>query len=96
MDIFLEASGINYLPETALESFSKVWKRFNVSERENVQTYNAIQSFSRDEFIVDNPEDVKKVHEIGLETGQRLFPGRQILVITKADTKMRCYIITLL
>ncbi|MGF3113692.1 relaxase/mobilization nuclease domain-containing protein [Facklamia sp. P9177] len=87
MDRVLEISGVNCLPETALDSFSKVWDRFNVSEGKNVQTYNVIQSFSRDEFIVDNLDDVKTVHEIGLETGRRLFPGRQVLVVTQADTK---------
>jgi hypothetical protein len=51
------------------------------------QAYSVVQSFSRQEFDMDDPESAERVHELGLELARRAFPGHQVLVVTQCDGK---------
>lgn len=52
------------------------------------QIYHVIQSFSKDEFDVQNAEDVEKVNALGLELASRVGGERsQLAVITHADNE---------
>ena len=46
-----------------------------------------LQSFSRNEFNPDDPDDIRKASEVGQETVRRFYPGRQAVVFTQIDGK---------
>ena len=72
-------SGVNCSPESALEEFKFVKKRFG---KEDGRTYyHIIQSFSPDDNLT--PETA---HEIGLKFAE-YFPGFQVLVATHTNTR---------
>lgn len=85
----LELSGINCNAENAREEFKIVWDRFGVETGEDIQTYNLIQAFSKDEFNPDNPDDIRRVNEIGHALARRLYPDRQAIIATQADNEGR-------
>lgn len=70
-------SGINCMPETAIEEFNFVKKQFR---KEDGRTFvHIVQSFSP-----DDPLTPETAHEIGLRFAE-YFPGYQILVATHKD-----------
>ncbi|MBN6777558.1 relaxase/mobilization nuclease domain-containing protein [Pseudoclavibacter alba] len=50
-----------------------------------VQTYNYVQAFSPDEFDVDSPADVARVHELGVKLAERLHTAAYV-VVTHTDS----------
>ncbi|MGN0618293.1 MAG: relaxase/mobilization nuclease domain-containing protein [Ruminiclostridium sp.] len=52
-----------------------------------IQIIRIVQSFSRNEFDPDNPEDVLKANEIGQAMVEEHFPNRQAVVCTQTDGK---------
>ena len=71
-------SGINCSPESALEEFRFVKKRFHKEDGRSY--YHIVQSFSPDDDLT--PEIA---HEIGLKFTE-YFPGFQIVVATHVNT----------
>ncbi|MCG7260672.1 relaxase/mobilization nuclease domain-containing protein [Corynebacterium aurimucosum] len=49
-----------------------------------------IQSWSADEFDKNNPKDVQRAHDLGVETARRLAPNSAFLVATHIDSKGGC------
>lgn len=49
-----------------------------------------IQSWSADEYDKNNPEDVQRAHDLGVETARRLAPNSPFLVATHIDSKGGC------
>ena len=72
-------SGVNCSPESALEEFRFVKKRFHKEDGRSY--YHIVQSFSPDDDLT--PETA---HEIGLKFAE-YFPGFQVLVATHINTK---------
>lgn len=70
-------SGINCMPETAMEEFMAVKKQFNKTDGR--QYYHVVQSFSPDDNI--SPETA---HEIGLKFAQ-YFGNYQMVIATHTD-----------
>ena len=71
-------SGVNCSPESALEEFRFVKKRFHKEDGRSY--YHIVQSFSPDDDLT--PEIA---HEIGLKFAE-YFPGFQIVVATHVNT----------
>ena len=71
-------SGVNCSPESALEEFRFVKKRFHKEDGRSY--YHIVQSFSPDDDLT--PETA---HEIGLKFAE-YFPGFQVLVATHTNT----------
>lgn len=67
------------------DQMEKYWSR--KSEKTKIEVRRVTQSFSRNELNPDDDNDVFKAHEIGIETGRRLFPDRQFIVATQTDGK---------
>ena len=72
-------SGVNCSPESALDEFRFVKKRFHKEDGRSY--YHIVQSFSPDDDLT--PEIA---HEIGLKFAE-YFPGFQIVVATHVNTK---------
>ena len=72
-------SGVNCCPESALDEFRFVKKRFHKEDGRSY--YHIVQSFSPDDDLT--PETA---HEIGLKFAD-YFPGFQIVVATHVNTK---------
>ena len=71
-------SGVNCSPESALDEFRFVKKRFHKEDGRSY--YHIVQSFSPDDNLT--PETA---HEIGLKFAE-YFPGFQVLVATHTNT----------
>ena len=71
-------SGVNCSPESALDEFRFVKKRFHKEDGRSY--YHIVQSFSPDDDLT--PETA---HEIGLKFAE-YFPGFQVLVATHTNT----------
>ncbi|PTL38118.1 relaxase/mobilization nuclease domain-containing protein [Alkalicoccus saliphilus] len=85
IDRVLRASGNNLDPEYAKEQMEVIWNRFGKIDGSYVQAYRVIQSFPLEQLDPDNPDDVDKVNEMGLELASELFPDKQALVATQGD-----------
>ena len=72
-------SGINCLPETAMQDFVSTKKRWNKTD--GVQFYHAVQSFGNGETV--NPY---LAHSMAREWEERCYPGHEILIATHTDT----------
>lgn len=72
-------SGINCLPETAMQDFISTKKRFGKTD--GVQFYHAVQSFGNGEIV--NPY---LAHSMAREWAERCYPDHEILVATHTDT----------
>ena len=72
-------SGVNCSPDSALEEFKFVKRRFHKEDGRSY--YHIVQSFSPDDDLT--PETA---HEIGLKFAE-YFPGFQIVVATHVNTK---------
>ena len=72
-------SGINCLPETAMQDFISTKKRFGKTD--GVQFYHAVQSFGNVEKV--NPYTA---HAVAREWAERCYPGHEVLVATHTDT----------
>ena len=71
-------SGVNCLPQTAVEEFQAVKLRFHKTEGRSY--YHIVQAFSP-----DDPLDYVAAHEIGVAFAQ-YFQGYQCLVATHQNT----------
>ncbi|MFW9156459.1 relaxase/mobilization nuclease domain-containing protein [Corynebacterium striatum] len=49
-----------------------------------------IQSWPTDEFDKNNPKDVQRAHDLGVETARRLAPNSPFIVATHIDSKGGC------
>ena len=72
-------SGINCLPETAMQDFVSTKKRWNKTDC--VQFYHAVQSFGNGETV--NPY---LAHSMAREWAERCYPDHEILIATHTDT----------
>ena len=52
-----------------------------------VQAYRITQSFAEDELSKDNPDDIQKANEMGVEFAKKAYPNNQVAVYTQADGK---------
>lgn len=87
----LYGSGVNCDFENGAQQMKQTLRAhgkdgFGKDARKYVQAYRIFQSFG-DELDPDNPEDVKKAHELGIKLAETLYPGYQALVVTQADGK---------
>jgi len=81
-------SGINMVMPDAVsytEQMQTYWNK--ASDKMKVQVRRVTQSASRKEIDPENEADLLKFHEIGIETGRRIFGNRQFLVATQIDGK---------
>ena len=67
---------------------NKYWRKARSNHK--IQLIHIIQSFSKDEFKRDNPDDVLKANMIGQELVSEHYKGRQALICTQADGKGEC------
>lgn len=51
------------------------------------QMIHVIQSFSKNEFNPDDPNDLQMANQLGVEFAQLHYPGRQVAVFTQIDGK---------
>lgn len=81
-------TGVNMVsPDTVSYSdqMERYWNR--ASDMMKVQVRRVTQSFSEKELDPNNPDDIFKAHEIGIETGKKFFGDRQFIVATQTDGK---------
>lgn len=83
----LVASGLNVSVDHAKQQMQSVWQHYGTQTRNQVEAYRVIQSFSPDELDYRNPDDCQKANDLGYQTAEKLFPDRQVLVLTQADGK---------
>ncbi|MGN0690726.1 MAG: relaxase/mobilization nuclease domain-containing protein [Oscillospiraceae bacterium] len=76
-------NGIEYWKQ-----MNRYWRRARVNHR--VQIVRIIQSFSKEEFDPNNPEDILKANEVGQCLVEEHYPGRQALICTQTDGKGGC------
>ena len=68
-------SEVNMLPETVLSYEKQMQKYWNKASAKNKnQVRRVIQSFSKRELNPDDPNDIQKANEIGIEFAQRAYP----------------------
>lgn len=81
-------SGMNMFPPDVAsytEQMQVYWNR--ASDRMKVQVRRVTQSFSINELDPENEFDRITAHEIGMETGKRIYGDRQFIVATQIDGK---------
>lgn len=81
-------TGINMVsPDTVsyTAQMNKYWNR--ASDKMKVQVRRVTQSFSAKELNPENACDILKAHEIGIESGKRIYGNRQFIVATQIDGK---------
>lgn len=84
------ASGVNCDAETGLKEMMKLVNRkqfiqdLKPQKKKIVQGYTLIQSFDKS-FDYKNPDDVKKVNELGQKLVEKVVKNRMALVYTQAD-----------
>ena len=83
---YVFASGIGCFAPIAAQAFA-ITRTVRGQQSIVRQAYSVVQSFSREEFDLDDPESAEHVHELGLELARRAFPGHQVLVVTQRDGK---------
>lgn len=86
----LYQSGVNCDPENGLKEMMKLVNRkqfiqdLKPQKKKIVQGYTLIQSFDKS-FDYQNPDDVKKVNELGQKLVEKVVKNRMALVYTQAD-----------
>ena len=76
-------TGINLIPGVpVISQFEKVW--MHARQNHKWQMLRIILSFSLKELNPEDPNDIAKGHQIGLELAKK-YPNRQILVFTQID-----------
>lgn len=82
----MHVSGINLLPES-IESYTEQMNRYwiRANDRMKVQMRRVTQSFSKKELSPLDENDILTAHEIGIETGKKIFGDRQFIVATQID-----------
>lgn len=68
------------------DQMEKYWSR--KSEKTKIEVRRVTQSFSRNELNPDDDNDVFKAHEIGIETGRRLFPDSSSLQRKRMESQV--------
>lgn len=77
---------VNLLPESVApyeEQMQRYWNKAAAKNKNQVR--RIVQSFSRRELNPDDPNDIQKANEIGIEFAQRAYPGHQAIVFTQID-----------
>lgn len=70
-----------------LEEQFKILRERSGKADKATQSHHIIQSFAKDEFDFNNPEDVEKANKMGLELANAIAPSAQTVVVTQADNK---------
>lgn len=83
---YLFASGIGCFTPIAAQAFA-ITRTVRSQQSVIRQAYSVVQSFSREEFDMEDLASAECVHELGLELARRTFPGHQVLVVTQRDGK---------
>ncbi|MET1087193.1 MAG: relaxase/mobilization nuclease domain-containing protein [Arthrobacter sp.] len=83
---YVFASGLGCFAPIAAQAFA-ITRTVRGQQGIIRQAYSVVQSFSREEVDMDDPESAERVHELGLELARRAFPGHQVLVVTQRDGK---------
>ena len=52
-----------------------------------VQAYTLVQSWPTDDLRIDNPDDVQRANDLGVELAHTLYPGAAVSVTTHIDGK---------
>lgn len=77
---------VNLLPENVVtyeEQMQRYWNRASAKNKNQVR--RIVQSFSRKELNPDDPMDIQKANEIGMEFAEEAYPGHQAIVFTQID-----------
>ncbi|MET3721154.1 relaxase/mobilization nuclease domain-containing protein [Arthrobacter sp. UYEF21] len=83
---YVFASGIGCFAPIAAKAFA-ITRAVRSQQSIMRQAYSVVQSFSREEFDMNELASAERVHELGLELARRTFPGHQVLVVTQRDGK---------
>ncbi|MET4097390.1 relaxase/mobilization nuclease domain-containing protein [Arthrobacter sp. UYCu712] len=83
---YVFASGIGCFAPIAAQAFA-ITRSVRSQQSIMRQAYSVVQSFSREEFDMDDLASAERVHELGMELARRTFPGHQVLVVTQRDGK---------
>lgn len=83
LDRGVAISSINCSVLSASEQMLYVIDSYN--KRDNVQGLHVIQTFRNDELNPKSEDDIQKANDAGNELARRLYPNRQILVVTQID-----------
>jgi hypothetical protein len=83
---YVFASGIGCFAPIAAQAFA-ITRAVRSQQSIMRQAYSVVQSFSREEFDMDDLASAERVHELGMELARRTFPGHQVLVVTQRDGK---------
>lgn len=70
------------------KQMEKYWLRARANHK--TQIIRVIQSFSKNEFDPNDPNDILKANMAGQKFADEHYPGRQILVCTQTDGKGKC------
>lgn len=77
---------INMIPNGRYaEQMKKYWDR--AGKRHRIQTIHIVQSFSKNEFDPDKPEDIETANAVGVAFTKEHYPDRQSVVYTQMDGK---------
>ncbi len=80
---------VNLLPGVSIANqMQRYWNL--ASEQHKTQVIHVIQSFSKKEFDPDNPLDLEKANQVGVEMAKTYYPNRQVAVFTQIDGKSGC------
>lgn len=83
---YVFASGLGCFAPMAAKAFA-ITRAVRSQQSITRQAYSVVQSFSREEFDMDDLASAERVHELGMELARRTFPGHQVLVVTQRDGK---------
>lgn len=83
---YVFASGLGCFAPMAAQAFA-ITRTVRSQQSIHRQAYSVVQSFSREEFDMEDLASAERVHELGLELARRTFPGHQVLVVTQCDGK---------
>jgi hypothetical protein len=83
---YVFASGLGCFAPIAAQAFA-ITRTVRGQQGIIRQAYSIVQSFSREEFDMEDLAAAEHVHELGLELARRAFSGHQVLVVTQRDGK---------
>lgn len=68
-----------------IEQMQKYWLK--ASKNHETQALRIVQSFSKNEFDPENPNDILSANTLGTEYVTKHYPGRQAMIFTQTDGK---------
>lgn len=86
---FRERVGAVYCSLGSVDDFCKCAAELNETFQ-RIEGYNLVQSFEKDEFDINKPEDVQTVNELGFELAYKLYKDSPFAVITHIDANSGC------